>query len=103
MADRLGGKLDPHPIAPSFDRFPSMNAPALAPLVSTHHRQRVHVSVWRNSPSVASTGTIFERAKIETFQKSTPRCVDAGVARLKCIGMMENDVLDYYWMLSIRG
>ena len=70
MADRLGGKLDPHPITPSFNHFPSMNAPAPAPLVSTHHWQRAHVLVWRNSPSVASTGTIFEQAKIETFQKS---------------------------------
>ena len=70
MAERLSGKLDPHPIAPSFDHFPSMNAPAPAPLVLTHHRQRAHVSVWRNSPSVASTGTIFEQAKIETFHKS---------------------------------
>jgi len=94
MADRLDGKLDPRPIAPSFDHFPSMNAPAPAPLASTHCRQRAHVSVWSNSPYVARTGTIFERAKIETFQKSTPRRDDAGVARLKCVGMMENDVLD---------
>ncbi len=32
MADRLDGKLDPRAIAPSFDRFPSMNAPAPTPL-----------------------------------------------------------------------
>ncbi len=59
MADRLDGKLDPRTIAPSFDRFPSMNAPAPAPLALTHCRQRAHVSVRRNSPSVASTGVPF--------------------------------------------
>ena len=68
MADRLDGKLDPRAIAPSFDRFPPMNAPTPAPLASTHCWQRAHVSVWRNSPSVASTGTIFELDKIETFE-----------------------------------
>ena len=81
MADRLGRILDPRPIAPSFDHFPSMNAPAPAPLASTHCRQRAHVSVWRNSPSVASIGPIFAQDEIETFQKSTPRREDAGVAR----------------------
>ena len=73
MADRLGRILDPYPIAPSFDHFPSLNAPAPAPLASTHCRQRANVSVWSNLPSVASTGTIFELDEIETFQESTPR------------------------------
>ena len=35
MADRLGRILDPRPIAPSFDHFPLLNAPAPAPLAST--------------------------------------------------------------------
>ena len=73
MADRLGRILDPYPIAPSFDHFPSLNAPAPAPLASTHCRQRANVSVWSNLPSVASTGTIFELDEIETFRESTPR------------------------------
>ncbi len=81
MADKLGRILDPRPIAPSFDHFPLLNAPAPAPLASTHCRQRAHVSVWSNSPYVASTGTIFERDKIETFRESTPRRDDADVAR----------------------
>ena len=67
MADRLDRILDPRAIAP-FDRFPSINAPAPAPVASTHCRQRAHVSVWRNLPSVASTGTIFELDEIETFE-----------------------------------
>ena len=73
MADRLGRILDPYPIAPSFDHFPSSNAPAPTPLASTHCRQRANVSVWSNLPSVASTGTIFELDEIETFRESTPR------------------------------
>ena len=77
MADRLDGKLDPRVIAPLFDRFPSMNAPAPAPLASTHCRQRAHVSVWRNSPSVASTGTIFELDEIETFENRCPGAMNS--------------------------
>jgi hypothetical protein len=73
MADRLGRILYPYPIAPSFDHFPSLNAPAPAPLASTHCRQRANVSVWSNSPYVASTVTIFELDEIETFRESTPR------------------------------
>ena len=73
MADRLGRILDPRPIAPSFDHFPSMNAPAPAPLASTHCRQRAHISVWRGSPYVASTGAIFAQDEIETFGKLTFR------------------------------
>ena len=67
MADQLDRILDPRAIAPWFDRFLSMNAPPPAPLASTHGRQRAHVLVWRNLPSVASTGTIFELDEIETF------------------------------------
>ena len=65
--------MDPRPIAPSFVHLPSMNAPAPAPLASTHCLQRAYVSVWCDSPSVASTGPIFERDEIETFEKFTSR------------------------------
>jgi hypothetical protein len=81
MADRLDGKLDPRAIAPSFDRFPSMNAPAPTPLDSTHCRQQAHVSVWRNLPSVASTGTIFELDEIETFENRRPGAMNSGIYR----------------------
>ncbi len=83
MADRLDGKLDPRAITPpSFDCFPSMNAPAPTPLASTHCRQRAHVSVWRNSPSVASTGTIFELDEIETFEnRRRPGAMNSGIYR----------------------
>jgi hypothetical protein len=77
MADRLDRKLDPCAIAPSFDRFLSMNAPAPAPLASTHCRQRALVSVWHNSPSVASTGTIFELDEIETFENRRPGAMNS--------------------------
>ncbi len=90
MADRLDGRLDPGLIAPLFDQFPSMNAPAPAPLPSTHRWQRAHVSVWRNSPSVASTGTIFELDEIETFRKSTPRRDELRHISIK---MHRNDVI----------
>jgi hypothetical protein len=73
MADQQDKILDPYPIAPLFVHFPSLNAPAPAPVALTHCRQRAHVSVWRNSPSVASTGPIFERDEIETFENSTSR------------------------------
>ena len=73
MADRLCRILDPYPIAPSFDHFPSLNAPTSAPLASTHCRQQANVSVWSNLPYVASTGTIFELDEIETFRESTPQ------------------------------
>ena len=86
MTDRLDRKLDPRPITPAFDHFPSLNAPAPAPLVSTHHAIR---PLWR------APAPFFERAKIETKNRR-PGAMDAGVARLKCIVMMENDVLDYY-------
>jgi hypothetical protein len=45
MADRLGTLLDPDPIAPSFVRFLSLDAPAPAPLPSTHNRQQVNLLV----------------------------------------------------------
>ena len=73
MADRLDRILDPRPIAPLFVHFPLSNAPAPPPLALTHCRQRAQVSVWSNLPYVASTGTIFERDKIETFENSTSR------------------------------
>ncbi len=70
-AERLGMLLDPYPIAPSFVHFSSLDALAPAPLALTHHRQRVYISVWRDSPSVASTGPIFKRREIETFVTSS--------------------------------
>ena len=91
--------MDPRAIAPSFDRFPSMNAPAPAPVASTHCRQRAHVSVWRNSPSVASTGTIFELDEIETFRKSTPRRDEPLYISIK---MHRNDVIsDLILLLNV--
>ena len=80
MDDRLDRILDPYPIAPSFDHFPSLNAPTPAPLALIHRRQQVNVSVWSNLPSVASTSPIFERDKIETFHRR-PGTMDAGVAQ----------------------
>jgi hypothetical protein len=70
MADRLGRLLDPYQNAPSFVRFPSSNAPTPAPLPLTHHWQRVHILVWRDLPSVASTGPIFKRHEIVNFVTS---------------------------------
>ncbi len=67
MADQLGRLLDPYRTAPSFVRLPSSDAPALAPLPSTHHWQRVDVSVWRDSPGEASTGPIFKGREIVNF------------------------------------
>ena len=71
MADRFDRILDPYQIAPSFVHFLSLNAPAPAPLALAHCRQWAHVSVWRNLPSVASTGPIFEQDEIETFENLT--------------------------------
>jgi hypothetical protein len=67
MADWLGRLLDTYPIATTFVCFPSSNAPTPAPLPLTHHRQQVHISVWRDLPSVASSGPIFKQQKIDTF------------------------------------
>ncbi len=38
-----------------------------------HSQQRAYVMVWRNSPSVASTGRIFRRSKIVTFVTTASR------------------------------
>jgi hypothetical protein len=70
MADRLGRLLDPYPTALLFACFLLLDTPALAPLPSTHHWQGVHVLVWCNSPSVASTGSIFKGRKIVNFVTS---------------------------------
>jgi hypothetical protein len=66
-AERLGRLLDPYPTAPLFVPFPSSNAPAPAPLASTHCRLPVCVEVWRNSPSVTSIRLISGGHKIVTF------------------------------------
>ena len=58
--------LDTYQNTPSFVRFPSLDATAPAPLASTHCRLAVRDAVWRNSPSVASTGPIFRRSENET-------------------------------------
>jgi hypothetical protein len=70
MADQLGRLLDPYPTTLLFFCFLLLDAPAPAPLPSTHHRQRVYVLVWCNSPSVASTGPIFKRHEIVNFKMS---------------------------------
>ncbi len=67
MADQLGRLLDPYPIALLFVYLRSLDAPALVPLPSTHHRQQVYVLVWCDSTSVASTGPIFKRCEIVNF------------------------------------
>ncbi len=69
----MGRLLDPHPIAPSFVHFPSLDTPAPTPLASAHCRIAVCVAVWCDSPSVASTGPIFKQRKIETFVTSLSR------------------------------
>jgi hypothetical protein len=70
MADQLGRLLDPYQTAPSFVCVPLSDAPILAPLPSTHHRQQVYVLVWRDSPGEAITGAIFERCEIVNFVTS---------------------------------
>ena len=70
MADQVGRLLDPYQTAPLFVRLPSSNAPALAPLPSTHHRQRVHLLAWYDSPGEARTGPIFKRREIVNFVTS---------------------------------
>jgi hypothetical protein len=50
MADWLGRLLDPYPTAPLFVCFLLLDAPALAPLSSTHHRQQVYLLVWCDLP-----------------------------------------------------
>ncbi len=73
MAGQMDRLLDPYPIVPSFVCFLLLEAPALAPLPSTHYWKRVYVLVWCDSLSVASTGHIFEQCKIETFVMSMTR------------------------------
>jgi hypothetical protein len=67
MADRLGRLLDHYPTAPSFVCFLSLDAPAPAPLPLTHLWQQVHLLVWCNLSSVASTGPIFQIHEIVNF------------------------------------
>jgi hypothetical protein len=64
MAGWLDRLLGPYQITLLFVCFPLLDAPAPAPLASTHCRLAVCVAVWRNSPSVASTGPIFREAKL---------------------------------------
>ena len=66
--------MDPYRITPSFNCFLSMDDPAPTPLASTHCRLAVRDAVWRNSPSVASTGPIFRRSEIVTFVTTASRC-----------------------------
>jgi hypothetical protein len=67
------GILDTYQNTPSFVRFPSLDATAPTPLASTHCQLAVLVVVWRNSPSVASTGPIFIRSGNETFVTTASR------------------------------
>jgi hypothetical protein len=90
MAGRLDRLLDPYQITPLFIYFPSLDTPALAPLPLTHYWDRVYVSVWHNSPSVASTGPIFEQRKIESFVTSTSRRDGFRRYLIKHVGMIEN-------------
>jgi hypothetical protein len=73
MADQVGRLLDPYQTASLFVRLPSSDAPTLAPLPSTHHRQRVHLLAWYDSPSEARTGPIFKRREIVNFVVSAYR------------------------------
>jgi len=50
MADQVGRLFDPYQTAPLFVRLPSSDAPTLAPLPLTHHRQRVHLLAWYDLP-----------------------------------------------------
>ncbi len=73
MAGRLDRILDPYQITPLFIWLPSSDAPTPAPLASAHCWLAVCVTVWRNLPSVASTGPIFRRSKIVTFVTTASR------------------------------
>ncbi len=70
MADQVGRLLDPYQTAPLFVRLPPSNAPALAPLPSTHH---VHLLAWYDLPGEVRTGPIFKRSKIVNFVVSAYR------------------------------
>jgi hypothetical protein len=80
--------LDPYPTAPLFVPYPSSDAPAPAPLASTHCRLVVRVAVWRNLPSVASTGPIFRQSKIVTFVATASWCN----GRRRCLIEMRRNV-----------
>ena len=59
-----------HPSALSFARFPSSDAPPPAPLSLTRYPHWVYVSIWCDSPAVASTGSNFKRCEIVCFVSS---------------------------------
>ncbi len=67
MAGQLDRILDPYQITPLFVCFPLLDAPVPAPLASAHCQLAVCVTVWRNLPSVASTGPILRQSEIVTF------------------------------------
>jgi hypothetical protein len=73
MADQVGRLLDPYQTAPLFVCLPWSNAPALAPLPSTHHRQRVNLLAWYDSSGEARTGPIFKCREIVNFVVSAYR------------------------------
>jgi hypothetical protein len=73
MADQVGRLLDPYQTTPLFVCLPSSDAPTLALLPLAHHRQRVHLLAWYDSPGEARTGPIFERSKIVNFVVSAYR------------------------------
>jgi hypothetical protein len=70
MADQVGRLLDPYQTAPLFLRLPSSDAPTLAPLPLTHHRQQVHLLAWYDSPGEARTGPRFKCREIVNFVMS---------------------------------
>jgi hypothetical protein len=90
MADQVGRLLGPYQIAPLFVRLPSSDAPTLAPLLLTHHRQRVHLLAWYDSPGEARTGPIFKRRKIVNFIMSAYRtaAIKARIDRSKYVVMI---------------
>ena len=65
--------MDTYQNTPSFVHFPSLDATAPTPLASRHCQLVVLVAVWRNSPSVASTGPIFIQSENETFVTAVSR------------------------------
>ena len=67
------GILDTYQNTVLFVRFPSLDATASTPLASTHCQLAVLDTVWRNLPSVASTGLIFIRSENEAFVTTASR------------------------------
>ncbi len=66
--------MDTYQNTVSFIRFPSLDATASTPsLTSTHCQLAVLVVVWHNSPSVASTGLIFIQSENEKFVTTVSR------------------------------